>query len=74
MPRIPILSGEAIVKILEKIGYFRTHQRGSHIRLKHKVRCAVTVPDYKTISKGLFRKILRDAGLTVEEFIYLTGK
>lgn len=74
MPRIPILSGETIVKVLEKIGYFRTRQRGSHMRLKHEMRHAVTVPDYKTVGKGLLRKILRDAELTVEEFVYLIGK
>ncbi|HEY4496047.1 MAG TPA: type II toxin-antitoxin system HicA family toxin [Candidatus Paceibacterota bacterium] len=74
MPKIPILSGDIIVKVLEKIGYFRTRQRGSHIRLKHETRRSVTVPVYKTIGKGLLRKILRDGELTVEEFVSLMGK
>jgi len=74
MPKVPLLSGETIIKVLEKIGYFQTRQRGSHVRLKHETRRAVTVPDYKTIGKGLLRKILRDAELTVEEFVYLMEK
>jgi predicted RNA binding protein YcfA (HicA-like mRNA interferase family) len=69
--RLPLLSGKEICKVLSKIGYFKVRQRGSHIRLKCPGRKSVTVPDYKEISRGLLRKILRDAEISEEEFFKL---
>jgi len=69
MLQIPILSGKEVIKALEKIGYREIHQRGSHIRLACEGKRSVTVPNYKTISRGLLRKILRDAELSPTEFI-----
>jgi len=69
MPRLPILSGEEAIKVLEKIGYHQIRQRGSHIRLAHSLKKSVTVPNYKIISRGLLRKILRDAEVSTEEFL-----
>lgn len=71
MPQLPILSGRKIIKVLNKIGYFDIRQSGSHVRLTHQSRHSITVPDYKSISRGLLRKILRDAELSPEEFLKL---
>lgn len=68
MPQLPILPGKKIVKILEKIGYRKVRQRGSHIRFGCSGRRSVTVPAYDAVSRGLLRKILRDAGLFPNEF------
>jgi predicted RNA binding protein YcfA (HicA-like mRNA interferase family) len=72
--KLPRISGRAVIRALQKIGYQQVRQRGSHIRL----RCAetpnrkpVTVPDHPTIKPGLLRSIIRDAGLTVGEFVNL---
>ncbi|UCE39310.1 MAG: type II toxin-antitoxin system HicA family toxin [Thermoplasmata archaeon] len=70
--RLPRISGEAVVKVLTKLGYKVVRQKGSHLRLKdpdnpsHK---PVTVPLHKSIKPGLLRKIIKDAGLSVKEFI-----
>ena len=69
MPQLPILSGEEIIKVLDRIGYHRGKQRGSHIRLEHSESRSVTVPNYASVSRGLLRKILRDAELLPDEFI-----
>lgn len=71
MPKIPPLSGKEIIKALTKIGYFTARQRSSHIRLSCQNRRSITVPDYKVVSRGLIRKILRDAELSSEEFLKL---
>jgi len=68
MDKLPILSGREIIKALEKIGYHEVRQRGSHIRLFCLNKKSITVPDHKTISRGLLRKILRDVELSREEF------
>jgi len=71
MKRLPILSGREIIKVLQKIGYREVRQSGSHIRLSCPNKKSVTVPNYKTVSRNLLRKILRDAKFSVEEFLKL---
>ncbi|MCC0179285.1 type II toxin-antitoxin system HicA family toxin [Waterburya agarophytonicola K14] len=73
MPKLPVITASEIIKALEKIGFQAIRQKGSHVRMKHEDSRVVTVPVHKgkTIGKGLLRKILRDAELTVEEFIKL---
>lgn len=68
MSRWPVLSGKKIIRALEKLGYYETHQTGSHIRLWCEGRRSVTVPNYPAVSRGLLRKILRDAELSPAEF------
>lgn len=70
MSFLPILSGEEVCKILKRIGYETDHQTGSHIILRNKnfPYRRLTIPNHKTIAKGTLRSIIREAGLTVEEF------
>lgn len=68
MSSLPLLSGKEIIIILVKIGYRPVRQRGSHIRLTCQNRRSITVPNYKSVSRGLLRKIIRDAELSSEEF------
>ena len=68
MIKLPILSAKALIKFLEKDGFYIVRQRGSHIRLHHKVKDPVTVPNHKTISKGLLKKFLRDTKLSISDF------
>jgi predicted RNA binding protein YcfA (HicA-like mRNA interferase family) len=67
----PVLSGRAIVKALGKIGYEEVRQRGGHIRLARPGKPSISVPNHKEVGRGLLRKILRDAELSVEEFMEL---
>ncbi|WP_019509371.1 type II toxin-antitoxin system HicA family toxin [Pleurocapsa sp. PCC 7319] len=73
MPKLPVVTASEVIKALEEIGFQVVRQKGSHVRMKHKDSRVVTVPIHKgkTIGKGLLRKILRDAEMTVEEFIRL---
>jgi predicted RNA binding protein YcfA (HicA-like mRNA interferase family) len=70
MSKLPVVSGKEILRALAHIGYEFDHQRGSHIVLRHKdsPHRRVTIPDHKEIAKGTLRAIIRDLGLTVEEF------
>lgn len=69
MPKLPVLSGKAVIKKLEKCGYAVVRQKGSHVRLRHNDVCfkPITVPLHKEIRPGLLRQILKDANLTPEE-------
>ncbi len=70
MSALPTVSGREVVKALEKIGYILDRQRGSHMILRQQgpPHRRVTVPDHKDVGKGTLRAIIRQAGLTVEEF------
>ncbi|MFQ6036843.1 MAG: type II toxin-antitoxin system HicA family toxin [Sedimentisphaerales bacterium] len=70
MSKLPVVSGKLLCKILGKIGYSIDHQTGSHIILRHRnpPHRRLTVPDHKEIAKGTLRAIIRQAGLTLDEF------
>ena len=73
MTRLPVVSGRDATKALRKIGYQLDHQTGSHMILRRDVvpYRRLTVPDHKELAKGTLRAIIREAGLTVEEFAAL---
>lgn len=75
MTKLPNVRGEELIAALEKIGFYRVRQKGSHVRIKHEDDRVVTIPVHagKTIGKGLLLKILRDANLTKDELINLLG-
>lgn len=69
MPRLPVVSAHECISALEKIGFQVKRQKGSHITLiRDNPYRRVTVPNHREIKSGLLRRIIRDAGLTVEEF------
>ena len=74
MPKLPLISAKEAIKAFEKINYQIIRQRGSHIRMRHaddQNKPPLTIPNHKTLGKGLLRKLLRDAELTIEEFLEL---
>lgn len=72
MSKLPVISGAACVKALEKIGFVVTRQRGSHIILvREEPRTMLSVPDHKELDRGTLRSIIRQVGLSVEEFVEL---
>ncbi len=73
MSKLPIVSGRQLCKILEKLGYFIDHQTGSHIILRdvNPPYRRLTIPDHKEIAKGTLRAIIRQAGISVDEFVKL---
>ena len=71
MSRLPVISGEKAVKCFEKLDYVVVRQKGSHIRMRHKSgksKKPLTIPKHKVLGKGLLRKLLRDAEISVDEF------
>jgi predicted RNA binding protein YcfA (HicA-like mRNA interferase family) len=57
---------------LQKVDFYVDRQKGSHIvMLRDAPYAKVVVPDHKEVDKGTLRGILRQAGLTVDEFLAL---
>jgi predicted RNA binding protein YcfA (HicA-like mRNA interferase family) len=71
MPHLPIISGDQFVKAVKKIGYNWDHTEGSHMILLHPSGRRLSVPRHAELGRGLLRALIRDAGLSREEFINL---
>ena len=70
MPKLPVVSGREIIKALSRIGYEVDHQKGSHVVMRYKgyPHRRITVPMHDEIAKGTLRAIIRETGLTTNEF------
>ena len=70
MPPLPVLSGRHVVRGFRKLGWEIARQRGSHIILvKEGSMATLSVPDHREVARGTLRSLIRDAGITVEEFV-----
>ena len=66
------IAGNAAVKAFERAGWIIRGQVGSHVLMtKTGQRANLSVPLHKELSAGTLRKLIRIAGLTVEEFLEL---
>jgi len=72
--KLPPLKPREVVRILERVGFIVVRQRGSHIHMKHPDRPGrrVTIPYHsRDLAPKTLASIIRQAGLTVEEFLKL---
>ncbi len=68
MHKLPVLSGNDVIKDLSRIGYNFDHQTGSHITLVNKSGKKITVPNRRELGPGLLRAIIKQEDLSIEEF------
>ncbi len=72
MSKLPVISGRECIKVLEKAGFYFKRQEGSHIVLrKDNPFAQVVVPEHKELDRGTLRSIIRQSGLSLDEFIKL---
>jgi len=72
MSGLPRISGREAVAALGKRGFHFKRQHGSHVVLRRDDPFAqLVIPDHKELDRGTLRAIIRQAGLTPEEFIEL---
>ncbi len=66
------LSGNEVVRVLRRAGFYFKRQKGSHIVLRRDEPFAqVVVPAHRSIDTGTLASIIHGAGLTVAEFLEL---
>jgi predicted RNA binding protein YcfA (HicA-like mRNA interferase family) len=70
---LPVMKPKEVIAALEKVGFELRRQTGSHaIMYKPGVRYPVSIPQHpKDLPKGTLRAIIREAGLTRDEFLKL---
>lgn len=75
MTKVPSLNYEVVVRALRRSGWVVVRQRGSHIRLQRHMAdetLKLTVPAHRPIKRSTLSHILKQARLSVEEFLRLT--
>lgn len=68
MPKLPVLSGADVVKMLERLGFEQIRQRGSHL-IKRRGDVGTVVPLHKEPKTRTLAGVIRQAGLTHDEFL-----
>lgn len=70
MPRLIPAKPDQVIRALEKLGFARIRQSGSHAIYHHADGRWTTVPIHRgrDLGKGVLRKILKDVGLSTDEF------
>jgi predicted RNA binding protein YcfA (HicA-like mRNA interferase family) len=70
--KLPSISGRECIKALEKIGFYQKRRESSHVIMRRdEPFTQVVIPEHDELAKGTLRAIIRDSGLSVEEFISL---
>ncbi len=72
MPKLPRISGKETIKALEQLGFVQTRQQGSHVVLKKETSggaIGCVVPLHRELAIGTLRGLLRQAGVTPDEFM-----
>lgn len=69
MSSLPQILGRECVRVLLKAGFIIRRQQGSHIILRRSNPFAqLVVPDHRELDRGTLRAIIRQAGISVEQF------
>jgi predicted RNA binding protein YcfA (HicA-like mRNA interferase family) len=68
MPELPRISGDEAIKVFIRLGFYQARQKGSHVVMRRQDKGCV-IPRHKELAIGTLRSAIRQAGLTVEEFV-----
>ncbi len=74
MSKAPSLPHDRIVRALQRDGWVVVRQKGSHIRLQKRTASEtlkLTVPAHQPVKRSTLSHILKQARLTVDEFLSL---
>ncbi len=72
MSKLPVVSGGECIKALEKAGFYLKRRESSHVVMRRDDPFAqIIVPDHKELDRGTLRAIIRQAGLSVDDFVKL---
>lgn len=68
MPKLPHVSGAEVQRALERLGFVKVRQSGSHVIMKRESKGCV-VPMHPEVKVGTLSGVLRQAGVSPDEFI-----
>lgn len=74
MPKLPVVSGEKLIKALSKIGFKHIRTRGSHAiltRENERGKITIPVPLHPELAKGTLKSIMKQSGINLDELLEL---
>ena len=69
MPPLPVISGDEFVRAMSRIGWTWDPTAGSHMILIGPNRQRLSVPRHRERDRGTLRALIRQAGVSVEDFL-----
>jgi predicted RNA binding protein YcfA (HicA-like mRNA interferase family) len=75
MSKVPNLNYDQVIKALQRDGWVIVRQRGSHIRIQKHIDeelLKITIPAHKPIKRSTLSHILKQARISVDDFIQKT--
>ncbi len=76
MTRLPLVPFRDLAKIAESLDFVRMRQKGSHVVFRRFDGRTTVIPDHGSadIDRPLLRSILRDLGLSINDYVRLLGE
>jgi predicted RNA binding protein YcfA (HicA-like mRNA interferase family) len=71
---LPVLPVETVLRALATAGFEQVSQKGSHVKVRNAQGRTAIVPCHREVAVGTLRSILRQAGLSPDEFLRLIGR
>jgi predicted RNA binding protein YcfA (HicA-like mRNA interferase family) len=68
MPKLPSVSGQEIIRALERLGFVVASQRGSHVKPRRNGKICI-LPAHREVKKGTLAGILRQAEVSADELM-----
>ena len=72
MPKLPRVSGQQVLRALERLGFQKVRQSGSHVVMKRESKGCV-VPMHAEVKVGTLAGVLRQAEVSPDEFLAALG-
>lgn len=77
MPKLSVISGKKLVRVLGEYGFYPARSKGSHVFIKHghfSVSTVIPVHANEDLGKGLLISILRDLKIEQDDFLLMLKK
>ena len=70
MSKLKLVNAKTMEKLLLKLGFEKTRQKGSHAFYRHVDGRTTTIPHHKArmLARPLIREILREIEITVDDY------
>jgi predicted RNA binding protein YcfA (HicA-like mRNA interferase family) len=74
MPKLPSVSGERVMRALKRAGFVELRRKGSHVSMEKRIGDQVfktVIPMHSELAKGTLSDILKQCGVSLEQFLEL---
>ena len=65
----PLLSGQEVLTALKRMGFKEVYRKGSHVKMKHPDGRKIVFPYHNEVDRYTLKGALKDAGISIEEFL-----